>query len=38
MRSGDMTTFTVAYLGHLDYVRNRMTTFVRAFNAPAHSQ
>ena len=28
---------SVAYSGHLD-VYNRMTTFVRAFNVPAHSQ
>ena len=38
MRSGDMTTFLVAYSGHLDYVHKRMTTFVRAFNVPADSQ
>ena len=24
-----------SYSGHLDYVHNRMTTFVRAFNVPA---
>ena len=35
MRSGDMTTSSVSYSGHLDYDRNRMTTFVRAFNVPA---
>ena len=29
---------SVAYSGHLDYVRNRTTTFIRAFNVPAHSQ
>ena len=28
MRSGDMSPSTVAYLGHLDYVCNHMTTFI----------
>ena len=31
-RSKDMITFLG--LGHLDYVRNHITTFVCAFNAP----
>ena len=28
----------VAYLGHLDYVPNVMTTFICIFNVLAHSQ
>ena len=35
MRSEDMTTFLGLLFRHLDYVHNRMTTFVRAFNVTA---
>ena len=35
MRSGNMTAFLGSYSGHLDYVHNCMTTFVRAFNVSA---
>ena len=29
--------YSVSYSGHVDYVHNLMTTFVRAFNVPAVS-
>ena len=35
MRSGGPPPSSVSYSGHLDYVHNCMTTFVRAFNVPA---
>ena len=38
MRSGDMTTFHGRLLGHLVYVRNRMTTFLHVFKPPTHLQ